>query len=134
MVGHARYARRRELVTLARRQEPLRRPRATRAAFIPIRKSGAWWASAQDERRAAFEERSQHIAIGLDDLPAVAKRLHHSRALNEPFDFLTWFEYVPADEPAFDGMLARLRSRDEWRYVEREHDVRLSRGAPAPDA
>jgi len=46
----------------------------------------------QDERREIFEERSRHIATGLEYLPAVARRLHHSRDLGGPFDFLTWFE------------------------------------------
>src|SRR5438477_5729245 len=31
-------------------------------AHEPIRKSAAWWALAQDERRAVLEERSHHIA------------------------------------------------------------------------
>jgi hypothetical protein len=35
---------------------------ATRAARIPIRKTGEWWSLAQDERRAIFEERSKHVA------------------------------------------------------------------------
>src|SRR2546428_7160638 len=30
-------------------------------------------------------------------LPAIARRLYHCRDLGEPFDFLTWFEYAPAD-------------------------------------
>ncbi len=55
----------------------------------PIRKSEAWWSLPQDERRANFEERSRHIATGLKYLPAVARRLLHSRDLGEPFDFLT---------------------------------------------
>jgi hypothetical protein len=70
-------------------------PKATRAALIPIRKSEAWWTLPQDERRAIFEERSRHMATGLEYLPAVARRLHHSRDLGEPFDFLTWFEFAP---------------------------------------
>ncbi len=112
---------------LAAAQEGLGRPDARRAALIPIRKSAAWWNLPQDERRAIFEERSRHISIGLDYLPAVARRLHHCRGLGEPFDFLTWFEYAPADAHAFDAMLARLRSTEEWCYVEREVDIRLIR-------
>jgi hypothetical protein len=63
----------------------------------------------------------------------VARRLHHCRDLTEdaPFDFLTWFEFTPGDAVAFDEMLHRLRETAEWRYVEREVDVRL-RKAPAP--
>jgi chlorite dismutase len=126
-VSNVRYATQAEVVSLRRRQEPLQRPQASRAALIPIRKSAAWWELAQDERRAIFEETSQHTRIGLDYLPAVARRLHHSRDLGEPFDFLTWFEFAPEHEPAFDELLARLRATREWNYVEREVDVRLVR-------
>ena len=74
-----------------------------------------------------MEEQSHHIAIGLDYLPAVARRLHHSRDLGEPFDFLTWFEFAADDEAQFDHMLERLRATPEWRYVDREVEVRLTR-------
>ncbi len=103
------------------------RPQATQAALIPIRKSAAWWGLAQDERRAIFEEQSRHITISLEYLPAVARRLHHGRKLGEPFDFLTWFEYEPAHAPAFEHMVGRLRATPEWRFVEREVDIRLAR-------
>jgi hypothetical protein len=53
--------------------------------------------------------------------------LHHCRGLGGPFDFLTWFEYAPDAEPAFDAMLSRLRATEEWCYVEREIDIRLIR-------
>ena len=96
------------------------------ACLIPIRKSAAWWALAQDERRALFEERSRHIGIGLEYLPAVARRLYHCRDLGEPFDFLTWFEFAPNDAGLFDELLRRLRQIEEWSYVEREVEVRLS--------
>ena len=59
-----------------------------------------------DAGRAAPDIRGNlgHIRIGMDYLPAVARRLHHCRDLGwpEPFDFLTWFEFAPADAPAFD--------------------------------
>lgn len=125
--SNTRYSMRAELDAMGARQEGLGRPRATRGALIPIRKSTAWWDMAQDERRAVFEEQSRHIGIGMDYLPAVARRLHHCRELAEPFDFLTWFEFAPEDEPAFDAMLARLRATPEWRFVEREVEVRVSR-------
>jgi hypothetical protein len=127
VTSNERYTHRTELDSLAARQEALRRAEAKRAALIPIRKSAAWWALAQDERRAIFEEQSRHIRIGLDYLPAVARRLHHSRDLGEPFDFLTWFEFAPEHEAAFDQMVARLRATPEWDFVEREVDVRLRR-------
>ena len=125
--SNTRYSTRPELVRMTSVQEGLGRPAATRAALIPIRKSEAWWDLAQDERRAIFEEQSRHIAIGLDYLPAVARRLHHCRELGEPFDFLTWFEYAPEDSDAFEDLVRRLRETAEWRYVDREVDIRLAR-------
>jgi len=82
---------------------------------------------AQDARRAVLEEESRHIAIGLDRLPAVARRLIHARDLGEPFDFLTWFEFAPEHAADFDVLLARPRATTEWRFVEREVEVRLAR-------
>ena len=78
---------------------------------------------AQEERRAILEEQSHHIAIGLEYLPAIARRLYHCRDLNEPFDFLTWFEFAPEYSGAFDELLVRLRDSHEWTYV--EHEVEL---------
>lgn len=79
--SNTRYTNRTEVDALVSKQAGLMRPNATRAALIPIRKTAAWWDMAQDERRAVFEERSRHIAIGLEYLPGVARRLHHSREL-----------------------------------------------------
>jgi len=127
VTSNPRYTNRAELELLLARQEGLGRSNATRAALIPIRKSEAWWALAQDERRAIFEETSRHIAIGVEYLPAVARRLHHSRELGEAFDFLTWFEFAPEDTDAFETLVRRLRATEEWHYVEREVDIRLER-------
>ena len=102
-------------------------PSATAAALIPIQKSAAWWALPQDERRAVFEDRSHHIAASLGYLPRIARRLHHGRDLGEPFDFVTWFEFAPADAAAFDELCAALRATEEWSFVEREVEVRLIR-------
>jgi len=125
--SNTRYTRRAEVTALSAVQEGLGRPLASRAALIPIRKTAAWWDLAQDERRAIFEEQSRHIAIGLEYLPGVARRLHHCRELGEAFDFLTWFEYAPEHESAFDSMLARLRETAEWGFVDHEVDIRLRR-------
>jgi chlorite dismutase len=129
ITSNTRYTTRDETTALTSVQEGLGRTRATRAALIPIRKSEAWWALAQDERREIFEEQSRHIALGLRFLPAVARRLHHSRELGEPFDFLTWFEYAPEDSEAFELLVTQLRATPEWRYVDREVDIRLSKGS-----
>ncbi len=129
MSSNARYLTREEKTRLLEAQEELGRAGATHAALIPIRKSAAWWALTQDERRAIVETQLQHIRIGLRYLPAVARRLLHCRDLSEtaPFHFLTWFEFAPDDEPAFDALLVQLRASPEWRYVEREVDIRLTR-------
>lgn len=129
ITSHERYVTRAEKSALVAKQEGLGRPQATCAALIPIRKSAAWWALAQDERRHILEEQSRHIAIGLQYLPAIARRLHHCRDLggSEPFDFITWFEYAPADAAAFDELVSALRASPEWQYVDRESDIRLVR-------
>lgn len=129
VTSHDRYVMRSEKTELVRRQQGLGRPDCTLAALIPIRKKAAWWALTQDERRDVFEAQSEHIGIGMRYLPAVARRLHHCRDLSraEPFDFLTWFEFSPANASAFDDLLLALRASPEWTYVDREADVRLER-------
>jgi chlorite dismutase len=126
VTSHARYVTAREKAVLDAVQPGLGRPEASRAALIPIRKSPAWWGLSQDERRAIFEESSHHIRLGLEYIPAVARRLYHGRELGEPFDFLTWFEFSEASAAAFDTLLGRLRETEEWRFVEREVEIRLS--------
>jgi chlorite dismutase len=123
--SHQRYTEQREAKALAAISPALGRSKATCAALIPIRKSEAWWDLAQDERRAILEQRSHHIALGMSYLPAIARRLYHARELGEPFDFLTWFEYAPSDVSRFEELVAALRDSEEWRYVDREVDIRL---------
>ena len=128
ITSNERYVVREEKAALVSKQEGLGRPASTLAALIPIRKSAAWWALAQDERREVFEAQSLHVATGLKYLPGVARRLHHCRDLGaeEPFDFLTWFEYSPSVAKAFDELVRTLRASPEWEYVDREVDIRLS--------
>lgn len=125
--GHVRYSERSEVAALDARRAVLGRPGSTRAALIPIAKSDAWWAMAQDERRRVMEADSHHIAQSIAYLPAIARRLYHCRDLLEPFDFLTWFEFAPEDEGLFDRLVAALRASPEWGYVDREVDIRLER-------
>lgn len=65
ITSNERYVERTEKSALLSRQEGLDRPASKCAALIPIRKSAAWWALAQDERRQIFEAQSQHVEIGL---------------------------------------------------------------------
>lgn len=129
ITSNERYVERNERAQLVAVQQGLGRPEKTRASLIPIRKNAAWWALTQDERREVFETRSHHTQIGLKSLPQVSRKLHHCRDLSEtePFDFLTWFEYAPAHEQAFADMLVELRASEEWRYIDREVDIRLVR-------
>jgi hypothetical protein len=122
---HVRYSERKEVDDLAIRQPALNRPEATYAALIPIRKSAEWWQMSQDERRKIFEEESQHIAMSMQYLPAIARRLYHCRELGEPFDFLTWFEFAPKHESLFNELVSKLRDTKEWKFVDREIDIRL---------
>jgi hypothetical protein len=132
VTSNERYVTRAEKTQLAAKQQGLGRASATCAALIPIRKTAGWWNLTQDERRAILEERSQHTRLGLQYLPAVARRLHHCRDLGtpEPFDFITWFEFAPADAAGFDRLVAALRTTEEWQFVEREVDIRLIRESP----
>jgi len=106
---------------------PLARPKATSAALLPIRKSPAWWALPDAERTRIFGEASKHVPIASRYVPAVARRLYYSRELGEPFDFLTWFEFAPNDAASFDMLLRELRDTEEWAFVDREIDIRLTR-------
>jgi len=129
ITSNDRYVTHDEKNQLVAKQPGLGRPEATCAALIPIRKNASWWSLSQDERRMIFEEQSKHIHIGLQYLPAIARRLHHCRDLgeSEPFDFLTWFEFAPSNEAAFNKLVAELRASREWTYVDREIDIRLAR-------
>ena len=125
--SNLRYTEKDEDDKLVSIQEGLGRAEATHAALIPIHKSQDWWKLAQDDRRKIFEEQSKHIRTGLKYLPAIARRLYHCKDFNEPFDFLTWFEYAPKDSDAFEELVGELRRTKEWEYVDREVDIRLTK-------
>jgi len=127
VTSNLRYTERDERNELIRLQAETGRPEAICAALIPIKKSQAWWELAQDERRAIFETTSGHIKIGIQYLPAISRKLYHCHDLNEPFDFLTWFEFAPEYSEAFEEMVKKLRTTREWEYVTREVDIRLRR-------
>jgi chlorite dismutase len=129
IISNERYVTREEKEGLIVKQPHLGRSQAVCAAMICIGKNPSWWLLSQDERRQIFEQDSKHITIGMNYLPAIARRLYHCRDLgeNEPFDFITWFEYAESDSSAFDDLLVELRLSQEWQYVDREVDIRLIR-------
>lgn len=123
--SNVRYAEKAEREKLLASQSDLGRPLATCAALIPIRKTETWWSMAQDERRKIFEAKSHHTETGLKYMPAIARKLYHCRDIGQPFDFLTWFEYAPEDSDNFEELVKALRETEEWKYVDREIDIRL---------
>ena len=131
ITSNERYVDREERGQIVAKLRDLGSPEASCAALISIRKNEAWWALTQEERLGIFKQQSHHTQIGLQIFPELARRLHHCRDLSEhePFDFLTWFEYPSAQEAKFNQLLAELRAILEWKYVEREVDIRLERDA-----
>lgn len=125
--SNVRYAEKEEREKLASVQSDLGRPNAVCAALIPIKKNENWWLLAQDERRKIFESKSHHTEIGLKYLPAIARKLYHCRDIGQPFDFLTWFEYAPEHSEIFEELVQSLRNSEEWKFVEREIDIRLNK-------
>ena len=101
-------------------------PRPRGAALIPIKKSGGVVELTQEERRRIFEDKSQHIAASMKYLPAIAWG-HHCRDLGEPFDFLTWFEYYPANAALFEELVAMLRATEESGILWSARSMRVER-------
>jgi len=104
--------------------------RGPRAVLIPISKSDAWWAMAQDERERFFRrspDRPGHVEIGTRHAPSIFRRLYHARYQpGSQWDFLTYFELAEEDTDAFRTLLAELRDpvlNPEWQYVERETEI-----------
>jgi hypothetical protein len=103
---------------------------------IPLTKSEAWWQLAFDERDALFRGASRpgHVELGLPYSRTLLRTLYHSRPLpGAGFDFVTYFEFLPALRGEFENLLGLLRDparNPEWNYVERETEIWLSR-APA---
>jgi hypothetical protein len=107
-----------------------RRDPGTVAVLIPIRKTEAWWAMAQDERLAFFHRRNGsagHIAIGQRFAGKILRRLYHARYQPDgQWDFLTYFELSPNQATTFRTLLASMRNprrNPEWRFVEREVEI-----------
>lgn len=131
VVQHVLYTdaeRRRELAAVSAGE------RGPRAVLIPIAKSDAWWAMAQDERDAYFRrapDRPGHVEIGARYAPTIFRRLYQARYLpGSQWDFLTYFELHDEDLGAFRALLAQLRDpalNPEWRFVERETEIWMTK-------
>ncbi|HET9957688.1 MAG TPA: hypothetical protein VFQ61_24490 [Polyangiaceae bacterium] len=127
------------------------------AVLIPIRKSAAWWALAQDQRLALFHARRAdgsdqvgtghprsgtdggtesgtergHYSVGARYAHRIYRRLYHARYLTDgAWDFLTYFEFPDGERATFEALLADLRDErlnPEWAYVEAEVEFWLRR-------
>jgi hypothetical protein len=102
-------------------------PDARCAALVAIRLAPAWWEVTGGDGATVLAQRSRALLGHPGDTPKIARRLHHSRDLGEPFDLLAWFEFHPDEQAAFNDLMARLRATEGWSSVEREVDVRLIR-------
>lgn len=97
------------------------------AALIPIRRSPEWRQLANRTRREIILSQSHAAVRGLQSLSAILRAWRHRCDLSEQFDDVTWFEYELQDAAAFDDLLADWRASEEWKYVDRECDIRLIR-------
>lgn len=104
-------------------------PAPTCAALIPIRRSLEWWQLDREARREMLNPPIKPPLRGLRHLSALIRDWQHRRDLSEQFDCLAWFEYEPRDSAAFDDLLADWRASEEWKFVDRECDIRLVRSA-----
>jgi hypothetical protein len=135
VVRHQEYTGRADRETLAGSRPPLPAAPDTVAVLIPVRKAAAWWALPADDRATHFRERPGrpgHTAIGAGYADRVYRKLYHTRYAVETtdHDFLTYFEFERAHEPAFDALLAGLRDpgvNPEWEFVDREYEIRMTR-------
>lgn len=101
-------------------------PPGNTAVLIPIRKSSEWWALAHDQRGEHFHKR--HTPVGAPYVERIFRKLYHARYLGSPYDFLTYFEFVPEDADYFRRLLAELRATPEWQdHVEHEHEVWMTK-------
>jgi len=124
VVQHLHYTTLEERTDLTARSRAELAPGAT-AVLIPIRKSAAWWAMAHDQRGEHFHKR--HTPVGAPYVERVFRKLYHARYLGSPYDFLTYFEFVPEDADYFRQLLAELRATPEWEHVEHEHEVWMTK-------
>lgn len=127
MVRNTRYVTREEFLPQGIRNRAGIAQPPTCAALIPIRRSPVWWQLGREAKREVLEAQSQSTPRGLQNLSAMIRRWQYRLDLSEQFDCVTWFEYEPRDSAAFDDLLAVWRASEEWKFVDRECDIRLVR-------
>ncbi len=129
-LGYTRAAERAELA-------PATSPGAdAHVVIIPITKSAAWWELAHDERDQLFRGAGTsegHVNVGRPVAKQILRKLYHGRGVpGAGWDFLTYFEFAPELEGEFRALVSGLRDparNPEWRHVEREADIWLTKVA-----
>jgi chlorite dismutase len=133
---HLEYTSKAERADLTKRSRTELPPgKDTVVVVIPIRKSAAWWALAQDERNAHFRKQGDqigHTAIGAKYVERIYRKLYHTRYAVETtdHDFITYFEFDRSHTDDFKSLLANLRDRKknpEWKYVDREYEIWMTK-------
>lgn len=124
VVQHLHYTSLEERADLTARSRAELAPGAT-AVLIPMRKSAEWWALAHDQRAAHFHQR--HTPTGAPYVERIFRKLYHARYLGSPYDFLTYFEFEPNAADYFRQLLTELRATPEWKYVEDEFEVWMTK-------
>ncbi len=133
---HLHYTSRVQRDDLASRSRAELPPSAdTVAVVIPIRKSAAWWALPDDERRAHFQKSGEHpghTAIGANYVDRIYRKLYHTRYAVEStdHDFITYFEFERKNTEDFKRLLVQLRDpkqNPEWNFVDREYEIWMTK-------
>ena len=97
------------------------------AVIIPLRKTAAWYALNQDQRKALIPA---HVDVGVPFIKTIHRRLFHSRAFSKDYDFITYFEFRASDETRFRQLCQALRDpkrNPEWTYIDRDFEVWLTK-------
>lgn len=94
------------------------------AALIAIRRSPDWWQLGSGARRE-IQQAQLRRTRELGFLSTFFRRWQRRVDLSEQFDCVLWFEYEPRDVAAFDELLAEWRASEDWKYLDRECDIRL---------
>ncbi len=127
VVSSTRYITREDPRPAESSRSPVPESREPSAALVLIRKSDEWWNLAGATRQDIIEARSRQVDARLRMLPAIARRFTLHRDGSDAFDFLTWFEFDAQDSALINDLARAIRATDEWNYVEREIEIRLSK-------
>ena len=115
-------------------QPQLGRPEATCAALIPVRKSREWWDMTFEERKQIFESNSiRYPKIRTVRNICPASHASSTIAVIWASRLISWHgSNTRPRTPLLSRILSQLSGlQKEWKYVDREVDVRLVRsGGP----